>query len=69
MHVGLWARFSGRGEFRPLAWIFVILSGLKLMSEDIPHGRPGTLFVSLVLFGTALIVVAQRAGKDPTGSE
>lgn len=58
------ARFSGRSEFRRLAWVFVILSAIKLIVEDIPHGRPGTLFISLVLFGTALILAAQRGRRE-----
>jgi hypothetical protein len=41
-----------------LAWfvyLLLALGGLKLVSEDLREGRPATLFVSLVLYGGALI--------------
>jgi hypothetical protein len=31
------------------------IGGLKLVTEDLREGRPATLFVSLVLYGGALI--------------
>jgi hypothetical protein len=47
-----------------LAYVFLGFGGIKLLFEDLPHGRPLTLFVALAMIGSALIVVARtRAQK------
>jgi hypothetical protein len=53
-------------EARWLAYPVLAAVGIKLVFEDFPHGRPVTLFMTLVLVGGALIVVSKfmRRGKD-----
>jgi len=44
----------------PLAWLttpVLAFSALKLLFEDLPHGRPGTLVATFVLYGAALMIV------------
>ncbi len=48
----------GRRTYRELAWLvypLLLLGGLKLLLEDVARGRPATMFISLVLFGGALV--------------
>jgi hypothetical protein len=40
-----------------LAYPVLAVAGLKLLLEDLPHGRPSTLVVTFVLYGAALMVV------------
>jgi hypothetical protein len=53
---------------REAGWLVYPLlgfTGLKLLIEDLPKGRPSTLFVTLALYGGALIVgpwLMRRAG-------
>jgi hypothetical protein len=42
-----------------LAYVFLGVGGIKLLFDDLPHGRPLTLFVALAMIGSALIVVAR----------
>jgi hypothetical protein len=44
-----------------LVYPVLILSGMKLLFEDLRTGRPATLFVSLVIYGGALIVAPRLA--------
>jgi hypothetical protein len=47
-----------RGAFPELAWLvypLLAVGGLKLLLEDLPHGRPVTLVASLALYGAVLI--------------
>lgn len=50
---------SGRSAWLPgLAWLaypVLVAGGLKLLAEDLPRGRPGTLFLAFVAYGLALI--------------
>jgi hypothetical protein len=50
---------AGRGEqFREAGWLMyplLVLTGLKILFVDFPHGRPSTLFVALALYGVTLI--------------
>ncbi|HSD28006.1 MAG TPA: hypothetical protein VLL75_11935, partial [Vicinamibacteria bacterium] len=67
--VGL-AWTSRRGAFRELSWLVYPLLGLgalKLLLEDLPKGRPVTLFLAFALFGGALIAVPRllRAERTP----
>ena len=65
--VAIWASFAGYRHLRILAWIFVALGALKVVIVDVPSGGSGTLFLSLVFFGTCLIVVA-RLGATKRGA-
>jgi hypothetical protein len=40
-----------------LAYPVLAAAGLKLLLEDLPHGRPSTLVATFVLYGAALMVV------------
>jgi len=51
-------------------WVYpvLVLGGLKLLIEDLTAGRPGTLFLSFVLYGSALILaprLLRRSTDDP----
>lgn len=51
--VGRWERFREAGW---LVYPVLVLTILKLVVEDVPHGRPATLFVALALCGAAFIL-------------
>ena len=40
-----------------LAYPVLAFSALKLLFEDLPHGRPSTLVATFVLYGAALMIV------------
>jgi hypothetical protein len=40
-----------------LTYPVLAIAGLKLLIDDLPHGRPSTLVATFVLYGTALIIV------------
>jgi hypothetical protein len=40
-----------------LAWPVLAFAALKLLFEDLPHGRPSTLVATFVLYGAALMIV------------
>lgn len=46
-----------RPDYRWIAFALLALVGLKLLFEDLPNGRPATLFVALAVYGAALVVV------------
>jgi hypothetical protein len=49
-----------------LAYALLAMTGLKLLAEDLPKGRPATLFVALAVYGAALILVPRLArGGSP----
>jgi hypothetical protein len=58
----------GRREaWREAGWLVYPLlaaTGLKILLEDLPRGRPATLFVAFALYGAALVAVA-RARHRP----
>jgi hypothetical protein len=61
--VGL-ASMSRAERLRELSWLVYPLLGLgalKLVVEDLPRGRPVTLFLAFALFGGALIAVPRLA--------
>jgi hypothetical protein len=61
------ARAARLGSGREAGWLMyplLVVSGLKLLLVDFPHGRPETLFVSLALYGCALIA-APRLFRRP----
>jgi hypothetical protein len=50
-----------------LAWFvypLLAIGGLKLVTEDLREGRPATLFVSLVLYGGALIAAPRLTKRS-----
>jgi hypothetical protein len=51
--------WAGRGVFvegRWLSYVVLVAGGIKLLVEDFPNGRPSTLFLSLAVYGGALIL-------------
>ena len=61
------AALSRVGAFVELRWLIYplfIVGGLKLVLEDLPEGRPTTLFVAFALYGGALIL-APRLARSP----
>lgn len=57
--IGRWPRL------REAAWLVypvLVVGGLKFLLDDLPNGRAGTLFVSLVVLGGALLAVSRLGG-------
>jgi hypothetical protein len=59
------SRGAALPELRWLVYPLLILGGVKLLAQDLRHGRPATLVASLSLYGAILIVVP-RLLKPPT---
>lgn len=60
----LLAWMGGRGillEGRWLVYVVLVFAGFKLLVHDLVAGRPATLFVSLAVYGTALILAPKWA--------
>jgi len=56
-----------REAWREAGWLVypaLAATGLKILLEDLPRGRPATLFLAFALYGAALIAVA-RARHRP----
>jgi hypothetical protein len=56
-----------RGAFPELAWLvypLLAVGGLKLLLQDLPHGRPATLVASLAVYG-AVLIAAPRLMRPP----
>lgn len=52
------ARFGDvLAELSALAYPIVVAAGAKLFLEDVPHGRPATLFFAFALYGLVLVLV------------
>jgi len=47
----------GLPELGWLAYAFVVLGGAKLVLQDLRHGRPATLVLSLPVYGVVLLIV------------
>jgi hypothetical protein len=63
------ARAGREQSGREAGWLMypiLALTGLKLLLADIPQGRPATLFVSLALYGFALIIAPRLARQQKT---
>ncbi len=58
-------------EARWLVYPILVLGGLALLLGDFRHGRPATMFVSLVLYGGALILAPRllKAGRRESRPE
>jgi hypothetical protein len=66
--LALSSRFKRWPEARWLVYPILVLVGVKLLLEDFPNGQPASLFVSLALVGSALLLVAKLQGrKKPEG--
>jgi hypothetical protein len=66
--LGWMGRLDRLFEARLLVYPVLVVGGIKLVVDDFSHGRPTTLFLSLALLGTALIVaprLARRAARVP----
>jgi hypothetical protein len=55
---------SDRVERGWLGYAMLALVAIKLLAEDLPRGRPSTLFVALAVYGAALIL-APRLARRP----
>jgi hypothetical protein len=58
---------SRRDAWREAGWLtypLLVLLGVKLLTSDVPSGRPLTLFLALAAYGVALIA-APRARRAP----
>ncbi|HYK41015.1 MAG TPA: hypothetical protein VE007_01415 [Thermoanaerobaculia bacterium] len=49
------ARRTSFDELGWLAWAVLVLAGIKLVVEDVPAGRPLTLFLAFALYGASLL--------------
>jgi hypothetical protein len=60
-----------RAAWREAGWLaypLLVATGLKILLEDLPTGKPATLFVSFGLYGAALLLVPRlrpRAAPPP----
>jgi hypothetical protein len=55
-------------SLRELGWLvypLLVGEGMRLLLEDIRYGRPSTLFVTLALYGGALIATSSLMRKTP----
>ncbi len=59
-------RRTGLAELAWLAYAVLVLGAGKLLLEDLPEGRPATLFVAFVLYGGALLAVPRLLRRAPT---
>jgi hypothetical protein len=62
------AAVSRRGPLREAAVLVypaLFLGAVKLVVEDVPSGRPATLFASLTLYGSALILAPRLLPRPP----
>jgi len=67
--LALSSRFRRWPEARWLVYPVLLLVGVKLLLEDFPNGQPATLFVALVLVGSALMLVAKLLGGVEIGGQ
>lgn len=51
------SRRTGFSELGGFAYALLVLGGVKLLFEDIPAGRPLTLFAAFALYGVALLSI------------
>jgi hypothetical protein len=62
------AALARRPAWREAGWLVypaLGATGLKILLEDLPRGRPATLFVAFALYGAALLVVTRRRARPP----
>jgi len=63
------SRFFPVPEHRWLVYPILGVTALKLLLEDLSHGRPLTLFPALTLFGAALILAPRMLRGEAPGSQ
>jgi hypothetical protein len=56
---------SDRVERGWLGYAMLALVAIKLLAEDLPRGRPSTLFVGLAVYGAALVLAPRLARRRP----
>lgn len=61
-------RRAGPAELAWLAYAVLVLGGIKLLLEDLPAGRPATLFIAFVVYGGALLLVPRALRNAPLPS-
>jgi hypothetical protein len=70
--VALLGRRERLSEWAWLAYPILVITGLKMLLEDLPRGRPATLILAFAFYGGALILVprirARRAVPDPAAA-
>jgi hypothetical protein len=59
--IGRHARFR---EWSWLVYPLLVGTGIKMVTQDFPRSRPGTLFVALALYGSALIVAPRLRSRQ-----
>ena len=47
-----------------LGYVMLALVGIKLLAEDLPRGRPSTLFVALAVYGAALVLAPRLVRRS-----
>jgi hypothetical protein len=52
-----------------LGYVLLALIGFKLLAEDLPQGRPATLFVALATYGAALVLAPRLTSPRATPVE
>jgi hypothetical protein len=65
------ARRTSFAELGWLAWAVLVLGGIKLVVEDVPAGRPLTLFVAFALYGASLLwtpIILKRREDAPAAA-
>jgi hypothetical protein len=63
----LMALLARRDRVREAGWLIyplLIAAGLKILLEDFRHSAPATLFVALVVYGSALIAAPRLASRS-----
>ena len=64
------ARRTAFAELGWLAWTVLVLGGIKLVFEDVPAGRPLTLFIAFALYGASLLWTPRllKRHEDPAAA-
>ncbi len=63
--------WAGRAVFvegRWLSYVVLVAGGIKLLVEDFPNGRPSTLFLSLAVYGSVLILGPRLRARAGAGA-
>jgi hypothetical protein len=55
---------SDRVERGWLGYVMLALVAIKLLAEDLPRGRPSTLFVALAVYGAALVLAPRLVRRS-----
>ena len=58
------SRIPASADLRWLVYPLFLFGALKLALEDLPNGRPSTLFVAFAFYGVALIIAPRLARSD-----